>query len=636
MGHMDSLTHVNSEAMHRPGRGPKSQFYVENDFSQHDSVCRNTRSHWHLHWYILTRGRPLLKFTELVHGVSHVKIRQAASRVKMVSLPQHRGAKDAWGEASNDAISSQAADAVDTSRGQASKADDTSLEKQISMLRAKVWTLCEENPVINSVVFFAIVVGTVNDIIETETRVAGPKDSMANVIVAGIDTTCIIIFTIEFVVRLASTPSVAKFSRNPMNWIDFLAILPSYISYIFLAAAASDDTGNSAGESEILQLSTLLRLLRLTRMARVFKVARYSFSVRTFILAIYQSIYALIVLFMIIFMVVLLFGASIYYVELGVAPEDRDDPCGDPCFSSIIATSWTVVNTVTTAGYGDAYPTTALGKVVCAAASVTGIVVLALPIAVFESNFNRIYRARDVCHRRIKDLTRHEHVLINEDVIGQWLAIQARCNRLGSTSPEKAGSQKDVVADETLRALSVANHIDPGAKRSMALKTQAVEALDPRALLVLYDRDGRGYLQEGEALLMMADLEEYFAPDDTIQLNALLSKLSNVAHSSISKSLSRIEERQLGAEHAHEQTERQNSLAQPGPLKEEMFTVNVVRDVKKVVQRNHWTAPEAARLTEGESQLAKLTPDEEHEQKLVDMTEKLLYNDSDDRYEDLI
>ena len=61
-----------------------------------------------------------------------------------------------------------------------------------------------------------------------------------------------------------------------------------------------------------------------------------------------------------------------------------------------------VINTVTTVGYGDSVPYTMLGKITATAASVCGIVVLALPIAVFENNFARMNSSRDLCHRFIQ------------------------------------------------------------------------------------------------------------------------------------------------------------------------------------------------------------------------------------------
>jgi hypothetical protein len=100
-----------------------------------------------------------------------------------------------------------------------------------------------------------------------------------------------------------------------------------------------------------------------------------------------------------------------------------------PCFTSILSTFWSIVNTVTTCGYGDVVPYTAFGKLLATIASLVGIVVLALPIAVFENNFARLHESRDVCTAVIMDLSMNNTCIIDEEAISRWIEAEIGLDR---------------------------------------------------------------------------------------------------------------------------------------------------------------------------------------------------------------
>ncbi|WAR22692.1 KCNA2-like protein [Mya arenaria] len=75
----------------------------------------------------------------------------------------------------------------------------------------------------------------------------------------------------------------------------------------------------------------------------------------------------------------------IYGIMLFAAEAEKDN------FQNVFTAMWWALITMTTIGYGDYYPTTALGYCVGAVCAINGLIVLALPIAALASNFSNFY-----------------------------------------------------------------------------------------------------------------------------------------------------------------------------------------------------------------------------------------------------
>jgi voltage-gated potassium channel len=89
-----------------------------------------------------------------------------------------------------------------------------------------------------------------------------------------------------------------------------------------------------------------------------------------------------------------------YYVERDAQPE---------AFSSIPATMWWGVATLTTVGYGDVVPITPLGKVLGGLFAIVGVGLFALPAGILSSGFYEIMHQKDAkvfcphCGKNIHD-----------------------------------------------------------------------------------------------------------------------------------------------------------------------------------------------------------------------------------------
>lgn len=167
---------------------------------------------------------------------------------------------------------------------------------------------------------------------------------------------CIIIFSVEYVIRIYIAKNKLKFIFSFYGLIDLIAILPFYLSFgVDLRSA---------------------RILRFFRLFRLIKLVRYNRALRRFKLA-FNLIKEELIMFSVVSIILIYLSAvGIYYFENAAQPES---------FSSIFSSLWWSVVTLTTVGYGDIVPITIGGRIFTFVILMIGLGIISIPSGMISS-----------------------------------------------------------------------------------------------------------------------------------------------------------------------------------------------------------------------------------------------------------
>ena len=155
------------------------------------------------------------------------------------------------------------------------------------------------------------------------------------------------------------------YAGSSLAIVDFAAIAPFFIQFLFPGID--------------------LRFLRVLRMLRVLKLTRYSQAVNLLLKVLYQERKSFGAAFFILMVVLIIASCGIYLVEHSVQPEK---------FGSIPAAMWWAMSTLTTVGYGDVTPISAVGKIFGSIVTIVGVGMVALPTGILASSFTDVLRRK--------------------------------------------------------------------------------------------------------------------------------------------------------------------------------------------------------------------------------------------------
>ena len=177
-----------------------------------------------------------------------------------------------------------------------------------------------------------------------------------------------VLFSIEYALRIIVVKKPLKYITSFFGIIDLLSILPQYLSFFFINSSSL----------------AALRALRLLRVFRILKLTRF-IGESNFLWRSLKASRAKIGVFLFtVFILSIIFGTIMYLVE----GEENG-------FSSIPESIYWTIVTLTTVGYGDIFPGTAIGKFIASIIMIMGYGIIAVPTGIVSAEMAQKRRRPD-------------------------------------------------------------------------------------------------------------------------------------------------------------------------------------------------------------------------------------------------
>tara|TARA_R110002049_G_scaffold174462_3_gene341648 strand:- start:4410 stop:5255 length:846 start_codon:yes stop_codon:yes gene_type:complete len=169
-----------------------------------------------------------------------------------------------------------------------------------------------------------------------------------------------ILFSFEYIARIITVKKPFKYIFSFYGIVDFLSTIPKYISLLFGGVHAL----------------AALRALRLLRVFRILKLARYLGASNMLISALKSSRAKISVFLFAVLILSIIFGTIMYLIE--------GEESG---FTSIPASVYWCIVTLTTVGFGDIAPITPIGQLIAAIIMVLGYGIIAVPTGIVSAEY---------------------------------------------------------------------------------------------------------------------------------------------------------------------------------------------------------------------------------------------------------
>lgn len=186
------------------------------------------------------------------------------------------------------------------------------------------------------------------------------------VILQTVETFTLILFSVEYVLRIIVAKNKLKYIFSFYGLIDLLAVAPFYLT---------------VG----IDLRTI-RILRFLRIFRLMKITRYNAASRRFTLALRIAREEIIMFLFVSATMIYIAAVGIYYFENEAQPEN---------FASVFHSLWWAVITLTTVGYGDIYPITVGGRVFTFLMLLVGVGIISVPAGLIAAALNQARRVEE-------------------------------------------------------------------------------------------------------------------------------------------------------------------------------------------------------------------------------------------------